>query len=337
MRLSVIIPGYNTPDQYWRRSVGSVLAALGPDDEVICIDDGSSVFPCALNELKECDDRVKVIGLQENKGQAYARNKALEEARGEFIAFVDSDDMVCPNVYGKAFQVQSEYDSDIVVFGVRVVWCDDQMAKVDVLPKQDLRVLEPEDLWRLYKACLFEYPVNKIYRKTFLTAHGIIFERGVCPGEDTAFNLSCVLAKAKWSVCDSVGYVYYHVHNSSLGRYFNNLRYSLEYRTKLWKRYKEESPSARAIMGSHFEYTERDIIRSEWRNMWRRGSPLTLGERYRYIQSKASAFARPPIIEFIWRCLYGILRKCLYVRPVRVWNIKRRYAYAEKYQEERES
>jgi len=48
-RLSVIIPGYNNPDAYWKRCLDSVIAACGPDDEIICVDDGSKTKPSYVN------------------------------------------------------------------------------------------------------------------------------------------------------------------------------------------------------------------------------------------------------------------------------------------------
>ena len=79
-RLSVIIPGYNTPDAWWRRCVGSVKAALGPDDEVVCVDDGSSQRPLALESLAKEDSRVKTVYLEKNMGLPTARNAGLDVA-----------------------------------------------------------------------------------------------------------------------------------------------------------------------------------------------------------------------------------------------------------------
>ena len=50
-RLTVIIPGYNTPEAWWRRCLDSVRGACGPNDEIICVDDGSSIDASFLNKF----------------------------------------------------------------------------------------------------------------------------------------------------------------------------------------------------------------------------------------------------------------------------------------------
>lgn len=324
-RLSVIIPGYNTPVGWWRRSVKSVLAALGPDDEVICVDDGSTV-PLEPRQL-ECgdDSRVKWITLDKNCGQAEARNRGLEMAQGEYVTFVDSDDEVIPGIYDKCFGVCERAGVDIVVFGVKVVWCHDGLCKVDTLPEEHLGIPSPNAVKQLYDACLLEYPVNKVYRRQFLDAHGIRFESGICPGEDTAFNLACLTAHAKVSVISDVGYIYYRMDGTTLSCSYDNLRQTLEFRTNLWRKYKDSFTGMREILGTVGEYSEKDILRCEWRNMWRRGCTLSLRERWRFLEAHPDIVNGPLLIGFVRMMLYSVFRKYFYIRPIRRWHVKRIY------------
>ena len=108
MRLSVIIPGHNTPKKWWCRCLYSVRQACGPDDEIICVDDGSKECPCFLNDIAKEDARVKPIFLQQNVGQSAARNAALDKAKGDWIAFVDADDRVPPQWLGDTGQIGLE-------------------------------------------------------------------------------------------------------------------------------------------------------------------------------------------------------------------------------------
>jgi glycosyltransferase involved in cell wall biosynthesis len=88
-RVSVIIPAYNaiaTLDA----AIGSVLAQTYPDFELIVVNDGSSDGTAEV--LRGYGDRIRVIE-QENGGAASARNAALEIARGDYIAFLDADDL----------------------------------------------------------------------------------------------------------------------------------------------------------------------------------------------------------------------------------------------------
>jgi len=90
--ISVIIPTFNR-EHTIAQAIESVLAQTYKDLEIIVIDDGSTDDTKTV--LEPYKDRIKYF-YQENKGVASARNKGLEEARGEFIAFLDSDDYWLP-------------------------------------------------------------------------------------------------------------------------------------------------------------------------------------------------------------------------------------------------
>ena len=97
MRLSAIIPVYNVAP-YLRRCLDSVRAAvdrLGDASavEMICVDDGSTDGSSAiLDEYAKGDSRIKLV-RQENRGLSAARNAGLDLAQGEWIAFIDSDEI----------------------------------------------------------------------------------------------------------------------------------------------------------------------------------------------------------------------------------------------------
>lgn len=94
-KISVIAPVYKV-EKYIKRCIDSILNQTFTDFELILVDDGSSDNCGAIcDEYAAEDSRIRVIH-QENAGQAAARNRALDIARGEYIAFVDSDDWVHP-------------------------------------------------------------------------------------------------------------------------------------------------------------------------------------------------------------------------------------------------
>lgn len=94
MTFSIIIPAYNI-EGYLSQCVESILNQIYKDYEIILIDDGSTDnTPEICDEYKlHYPDKIKVIH-QENKGQSYARNVAINEAQGEYILFVDGDDFL---------------------------------------------------------------------------------------------------------------------------------------------------------------------------------------------------------------------------------------------------
>ncbi|MFN0115814.1 MAG: glycosyltransferase family 2 protein [Paracoccaceae bacterium] len=93
--VSVVVPAYNSA---WciGQTLASVCAQAFTDIEILVVDDGSTDdLPGALRPLAEADGRIRVIA-QENRGLAGARNRGLAEARGEFVAFLDADDLWHP-------------------------------------------------------------------------------------------------------------------------------------------------------------------------------------------------------------------------------------------------
>lgn len=90
-KISVIIPIYNTA-KYLNQCLDSVANQTLNDIEIICVDDGSTDKSLEIvSDYAKSDKRIKII-KQKNQGTAVARNKAMKVARGEFLAFIDSDD-----------------------------------------------------------------------------------------------------------------------------------------------------------------------------------------------------------------------------------------------------
>lgn len=106
--ISVIVPVYNV-EQYLSECVDSILEQTYKNLEIILVDDGStdnSGILCDRYSLK--DERVKVIH-KVNGGLSDARNKGIEAAKGQYIAFVDSDDYIDPDMYETLLRLCLEY------------------------------------------------------------------------------------------------------------------------------------------------------------------------------------------------------------------------------------
>ena len=165
MRLSIIIPGYNTPLESWKRCITSVLSACGPHDEVICIDDGS-VAPVNIHDIVDASEkRVEFARFNKNVGQSRARNFGLDKAKGRFVTFVDSDDEVVPGIYAKCLETMEKTNSDLGVYGVKTVWKNDGLYKINTLPDEECGVPPPATIKKLYDSCLLEYVWNNVYRR----------------------------------------------------------------------------------------------------------------------------------------------------------------------------
>ena len=90
------MPVYNG-EQYLAAAIESILAQTFTDFEFIIVDDGSEDRSAEIaGSYMSCDDRIRVIQLDENKGISSARNRAIEVARGEYFASMDCDDVSLP-------------------------------------------------------------------------------------------------------------------------------------------------------------------------------------------------------------------------------------------------
>ena len=115
MRLTVIIPVYKTPRVSLERCLRSVISLRG-DMEIVCILD-SPGDPCGeiLNEFACQDNRVHVIENDVNRGVSFSRNRGLDVAKGDIVAFVDSDDEIVPAVYEEGLERMAAHGLDMCV------------------------------------------------------------------------------------------------------------------------------------------------------------------------------------------------------------------------------
>lgn len=113
--ISVIVPVYNTGAAL-KRCVDSILNQTYSPIEIILVDDGSS-DELTLSICQEYQDKHASIKLirQENGGPSKARNTGIENARGTYIAFVDSDDVIDNNAYTDLLNIAKRYNVSIVL------------------------------------------------------------------------------------------------------------------------------------------------------------------------------------------------------------------------------
>lgn len=122
-KVSVLIPVYNY-EKYVAKCIESVINQTYKNVEIIAVDDGSTDRSgIILDEYAQKDNRLHVIH-KENGGIGSAIKTAIENANGEYIAFLDSDDYMDLDAYEKLVDVALKNDADIVMFGLRMVAMD---------------------------------------------------------------------------------------------------------------------------------------------------------------------------------------------------------------------
>ena len=201
-KVSIIIPVYNI-EKYIAKALDSLLVQSLSDIEIICVDDNSSDNSLKiLKEYQKKDSRIKIVEQKENKGQASARNKALEKAAGEYIGFVDGDDWVKDSMFQKLYDKAKGTDSDLVLSSAYSF--DEQKGLID----KENRYYSTDIYDETFDNKVFSYKDNldsvldlnvviwnKLYKKSFLIENNIRFNEGFIY-EDLPF-ITEVYLKAK--------------------------------------------------------------------------------------------------------------------------------------------
>jgi glycosyltransferase involved in cell wall biosynthesis len=119
--VSVIVPVYNTAP-YLAIALESIISQSLREIEIIVVDDGSTDESLAITRSYARDDARIVILTQENKGQGAARNAGLEAARGTYVYFFDSDDLLKPGVLRRLYATCERNQLDLCLFSGTVIY-----------------------------------------------------------------------------------------------------------------------------------------------------------------------------------------------------------------------
>lgn len=334
-RLSVIVPGCNTPAKWWRRCIESVRAACGPEDEIIIVDDGSSVPVVKKWVFADEDQRVSLY-RKANGGLSSARNFGMKLMSGKYVAFVDSDDQVKNDAFNRAINQLEKTQSDVCVYGVQTIWVDEGLTKVDNPGNGNFGFIAPEGVKKLLRDRVLNYAWNKVYVVDFIAGmrsarhRALTFEPDGMPCEDIIFNLECICAGARWCAVDYVGYIYYRCGMTLLSSYKPCNQKGLLLGSEAWRRYKEAMPGAKDVFGSFGEIDEAGLLKAEWTNLWKPGSPLGWRAKYKWLKANGSKMgvSSAAWIAMTKAAVFSFARRYLYFRQIRRWNIKRQYPHA---------
>lgn len=205
--ISIIIPVYNCQD-YLKRCLDSVFLQDYSNYEVICIDDGSTDDSAQIT--KEYNVRYY---YQENSGQAVARNKGIELAKGEWLCFVDSDDAIQPNYLSKMYKATNN-DIDIVVCRIKRI-NEDGSYNIDVMKKLGI-INNKEALVTVNLG-----PTNKLIRKEVIKDSRFAGDK--LRFEDVLFTTELLANSRHINIIDDILYDYYIRENSTMRKFDNTL------------------------------------------------------------------------------------------------------------------
>ena len=188
-KFSIIVPVYNVRD-YLGICMESLINQTIKDIEIICVNDGSTDDSLEiLQQYAEKDYRIKVCD-KVNGGSSSARNLGLDEAEGEFILFVDSDDVLEKNACDRLYMEILQTGADIIVFGTRVF--PQYVANKHAWLWNNLHVNLRHYTENCVEALFNEKPSkpfiwNKCYRRSIIEKNNIRFDEELGLGEDNLF------------------------------------------------------------------------------------------------------------------------------------------------------
>ena len=147
-KLSVIIPAYNA-EKFINKCVESLLNQSYKNLEIIIVINGSAdSTPKLCEELANKYNNIKLVRLNPNQGINYARQAGVENASGEYIAFIDSDDYIDIEAYESAIKVLEANDCDIVQFGIKRVNFNGKI--LGLWSRKDLTFNSPQEAYRYF-------------------------------------------------------------------------------------------------------------------------------------------------------------------------------------------
>lgn len=188
--ISIIIPIYNSAS-YLDACIGSVLGQTFSDLELILVDDGSTDASGEIaGKWEERDSRVRYFRRQ-NGGVSSARNFGIAKARGEYVMFVDSDDLCDKELARTLHDLMKSGNHDLAACSVKRFLRPEELDNALPDSETGTRGLRGKDAIYRYmeEGGLLHPPYAKLYRKEFITENAIKFDETLSLGEDMCFNL----------------------------------------------------------------------------------------------------------------------------------------------------
>lgn len=193
-KVSVVVPVFDA-EEYLDETLTSLCRQTLDDIEIICVDDGSTDRSRdILRAMADGDPRIQVIE-KANGGVGSARNLGIESATGEYLSFIDSDDVVSDDYLEELYSSTLPEKPDIVVTGnVLEYWPDGRKNSRNVGVTGDALLITPDEKAPLITSTGLTQ--NKLYRSTFIHRLGLRHYTGKSVSEDNYFTI-CAVALAE--------------------------------------------------------------------------------------------------------------------------------------------
>lgn len=205
MKISIIIPVYNT-EKYLKDCLTSIYNKkeknLMKNIEIILVDDGSTDKSSSIYSQFKKYSNLKVY-KNENHGVSYSRNYAIKIATGDWIMFLDSDDVLNDDWYEKIYN-NIDKKQDIIFY----------MKNIDIIKSK--KDIIDNILGKSKKLKYASFPGAKLFKREFIEKNKIQYNSKIINGEDMLFNLESILVTDKIKMVDCSIYKYrYNIYSST--------------------------------------------------------------------------------------------------------------------------
>lgn len=182
--VSLVIPAYNAED-YIARTIDNALAQTFSDLEIIIVDDGSTDSTSNIIDWY-IEKYINIVGIhKENGGTPAARNTGIEHAQGQYIGFMDNDDMMRPEMIAKLYGSAVKNDCDIAVTSVYTITNTGYVGSVQYVVKEDTCISADEFFQIFMQGSELGVVVwNKLYRASLIKK----YKFPIMPYDDLAWT-----------------------------------------------------------------------------------------------------------------------------------------------------
>lgn len=218
MLISIIIPIYNV-EQYIEECLESVYQQTYPNIEVIlvndCTPDNSMIIANDIAEKYKTKYPTVVVNHKQNKGASEARNNGIKVAKGEYIYFIDSDDIILPDAISILANVANKHKEIELIKGEYIT--DQEFRPTNKYPILIHPIIlynyDCQNQFLIKDTNLFIW--NILYKKDFITRHSLSFKSNITIYEDALFRIKATQFLTSIAIIPTITY-FYRNNNSSL-------------------------------------------------------------------------------------------------------------------------
>lgn len=214
--ISIVIPCYNVAETI-SNTLDSIISQTCTEWEIITVNDGSKDNTLEILKFykNKLDAKLKIIN-QENKGVSFARNIGLKNAIGDYVYFLDGDDIIDVGLVQKI--KDENIKSDIYIFGFREISNNVRTYKIKEYCDMLSNFLSGKSHIHICSA---------IYNRHFLTKYNILFDENTFYSEDREFIANALLSASKITIIKDVLFNYVRRETSAMGKkVYDDKRYT---------------------------------------------------------------------------------------------------------------